>query len=98
MRFVGYTQAHLRGAKIDWDAAVDADDRVRRALHPLDVEQLRSGRLRRPLHVTPPTPGRRGRRTIERHAPREAMHEAGALVFASADESWFFVEVTGEDD
>lgn len=93
MRFVQYSRPEARDCKIDWEAPVQVSEQVRRALHPHDVDVLHAGRLRRPFLFQPPIPGRRSRHGFERHpSPDPVPHERGALVFAYADESSFFIE------
>lgn len=95
MKFIRYSGLQARECKIDWDAAVEVTEAVRRALHPHDPEVLQVGRLRRPFLFKPPAPGRRSRRVFVKHpAPEPVPHEQGAIVFAYPDESCFFIEVT----
>jgi hypothetical protein len=88
MRFVVYGRARVRGSKIDWEAEVEIDERLRRALHPQEPDGLRAGRLRRPFHVKAPATGRRTRHP----GPAEITHPAGAIIFANSDDSWFLIE------
>ena len=92
MRFIGYVPAVVRGAKIDWEADVELSPEVRDAMKPQDVDALRRGKLRRPFHVTPPRSGTRGRPFTR----QEMKHPKGAVVFATADESWFWFEAPEE--
>jgi len=92
VRFAGYIPAVVRGMKIEWDVEVQITDDVARALHPQDPSILRVGRLRRPFHVKPVRAGGRGKSFVR----EEIIHPRGALVFATADDSWFFVEVPGD--
>ena len=43
VRFAGYVNATLLGAKIDWDTPVELTVRVRRGLHPQDSARLDAG-------------------------------------------------------
>ena len=101
MQFIGYQRASMRGCKVDWDTPVEVDDEVRRALKPHDPDDLRAGRLRRPIRVEPPTPGRRSRQGFVRHPrPEPTTHDAGALVFAYGNESfdsYFLIEAPDND-
>ena len=90
MRFVLYRAASVRGMKVDWDVQVDITEEVRRALHPQDPEDFRAGRLRRPFHHKPPRPGTRSASV----AGEETVHPKGALVFATEDDSYVYVEAT----
>jgi hypothetical protein len=92
VRFIGYIPATVRGAKIEWDVDVELSPEVRGALKPQDVETLRPGKLRRPFRVTSPRAGTRGRP----FARQDIEHPKGALVFATADESWFWFEAPDE--
>jgi hypothetical protein len=93
MRFIEYRRPEVRDCKIDWEAAVQVSEEVRRALHPHDVDALHAGRLRRPFLLQPPELGRRSRQGAVKHpGPEPIPHERGALVFAFADESCFFIE------
>jgi hypothetical protein len=74
--------------KVDWDAEVAITAEVLRALHPQEPVHLRAGRLRRPFHVKPVRAGTRGEPSVR----EELLHPKGALVFGTADESFFYVE------
>jgi hypothetical protein len=94
MKFIQYSRPEARDCKIDWEAAVEVTDALRRALHPHDLDALHVGRLRRPFVFTPPVPGRRSRHGFVKHpSPEPVPHERGAVVFAYPDESVFFIEV-----
>lgn len=96
MRFVLYTRPSAAECKVDWDAAVDVTEDVRRALRPQEPEALRAGRLRRPFLCKPPTLGRRSAR-VRRSTP-PVRHPAGARVFSTLDELCVWVEVDDDDD
>ncbi len=93
MRFIGYSPASIRGAKISWDVDVDITDELRRSIHPHQPAALRAGRLRRPFRVEPPKLGKRSRRALGQARQAEALtHEKAALVFAYPDERYFLIE------
>jgi hypothetical protein len=93
MKFVQYSPAEVRDCNIDWNASVDLTDAVRLALQPHDAETLRSGRLRRPFLLQPPTAGRRSRHVVVKHRSAEPVaHARGAIVFSYSDGSWFLIE------
>jgi hypothetical protein len=94
MRFIGYGRATIRGAKIDWETPVTLTAEARAALLPHDPKDFRCGQLRRPFHVKPRRPGTRSSSAIR----EEVVHPKGALVFATADESWFLVGVADGEE
>ena len=93
MRFIGYIRAVVRGAKIDWDAGGELPPEVRQAMKPHDVELLRRGKLRHSFHIKPARPGTRGRPIVS----EEIEHPKGALVFATADDAFFWFEAPEQE-